>query len=109
FSAYSFCKAIGWSTGGRSYTRLRESLTRLQTTSLQIYSARIRQGVGLSMLPKFQWKDPDGNTLRRYRVTLPYEMFLLFQGQTFTLIEWEQRLSLPEGLATWLHAYYASH
>ena len=27
----------------------------------------------------------------------------------YTLLEWQQRLALPDGLATWLHGYYASH
>ena len=33
----------------------------------------------------------------------------LFGTDHFTRVEWEQRLALPVGIATWLHGYYASH
>jgi hypothetical protein len=33
----------------------------------------------------------------------------LFGSVHYTRTDWEQRLALPDGLATWLHTYFASH
>jgi hypothetical protein len=33
----------------------------------------------------------------------------MFVDVHFSRMEWEQRLNLPVGLATWLHGYLASH
>lgn len=109
FTPYSFCKSLRWSACGRSYTRLKLSLSRMQATSLSIYSNRLKEGVSLSMIPYFKWSDDQGNSLREYEVRVAKELFILFGQVYYTRIQWEQRLTLPDGLATWLHAYYASH
>lgn len=44
-----------------------------------------------------------------YQVRIAPELIELFSGVRYTLVGWQQRLALPEGLATWLHGYYASH
>lgn len=109
FTPYSFCKSLRWSTSGRSYIRLRVILSRMQATSLSIYSTRLKEGVSLSMIPYFKWSDDLGNSLREYEVRVATELFILFGQIYYTRIQWDQRLALPDGLATWLHAYYASH
>lgn len=110
FTPYEFCKALGWGISGRSYIRLREILTRLQATSLKAYSSQLEQGVSLSMLPKFEWRDQASNSaLKMYKVTIAEELLELFSDNRYTRLEWEQRLSLPTGIATWLHGYFASH
>lgn len=110
FTPYSFCKAIGWPIKGQSYERLREVLTRLQATALSVYSKRLGEGVSLSMIPFFAWKDEaSGDSLPRWRVRVAPELVVLFGDLHFTKLEWEQRLALPDGLATWLHGYLASH
>lgn len=111
FTPHAFCRSIGWSTSGRDYERLRECLTRLQATSLEIGSNRLGKiGVALSMLPKFQWREgADGPSLSKYRVTIDPDLVRLFEDAQYTQMEWEQRLSLPDGIATWLHGYFASH
>lgn len=110
FIPYEFCKALGWSISGRSYIRLRQILTRLQATSLKAYSSQLGKGVSLSMLPRFEWYDHASNTsLKKYKVTIAEELLQLFSDNRYTRLEWEQRLSLPTGVATWLHGYFASH
>jgi hypothetical protein len=90
--------------------RLRESLQRMQATSLAIYSKRLRRGVSLSMIPRFEWRDEvTGTRLPKWRVFLAPELVELFGDVHFTRLQWEQRLALPTGLATWLHGYFASH
>ncbi len=110
FTPYYFCKCIGWNTSGRDYVRLREILNRLQATSLEIYSGHLKEGLSLSMLPMFRWKDHASNaSLKKYQVAIAPELLHLFGKNHFTQLEWKQRLSLPLGIATWLHGYFASH
>jgi hypothetical protein len=110
FTPYSFCKAIGWGSSSRDYQRLRDSLSRMQATALAIFSPRVKEGgISLSMIPFFKWKGTDKKTLSRYEVRLAIELVELFGNVHYTRIEWEQRLALPDGLATWLHTYFASH
>ncbi len=109
FTPYSFCKALNWPLTGQSYDRLDRCMTRLQATSLKITSPRLGNEISLSMLPGFQAKrrkDGDGGL---WTVRMHDELVFLFSEFQYTRLEWQRRLALPEGLATWLHAYYASH
>ena len=109
FTPYSFCLALNWSLTGQSYDRLDKCMTRLQATSLKIVSTRLGNEISLSMLPGFQAKrrkDGDGGL---WTVRMHDELVFLFSEFQYTRVEWQRRLALPVGLATWLHAYYASH
>ena len=109
FTPYSFCKSVGWKATGGDYIRLRECLTRMQATALSVYSDRLKEGVSLSMIPEFRWQDGKGRTLSRYQVQVAPKLVELFGDVHYTQVEWEQRLALPAGIATWMHGYYASH
>ena len=109
FTPHSFCQAINWPVSGQSYDRLDKCMTRLQATSLKVKSDRLGEQVALSMLPGYKCarrKDGDGGL---WTVRMHDELVFLFSEKIYTRLEWERRLSLPEGFATWLHAYYASH
>jgi hypothetical protein len=109
FTPYSFCQAINWPLNGQSYDRLDKCMTRLQATSLKVRSERLGEQIALSMLPGFKSarrKDGDGGL---WTVRMHDELVFLFSEFQYTRVEWNRRLALPEGLATWLHAYYASH
>lgn len=109
FTPYSFCKAIGWPFCEGSYERLRKCLDRMQATALAVYSRRLAEGVSLSMIPVFAWQDENKKPLKKYRVQVAPQLVELFGTDHYTRVEWEQRLALPVGIATWLHGYYASH
>jgi len=109
FTPYSFCKAIGWPICKASYERLRACLDRMQATALAIYSKRLKEGVSLSMIPVFAWQNEAKQTLKKYRVQVAPQLVELFGDLHYTQLEWAQRLGLPDGIATWLHGYYASH
>ena len=110
FTPYSFCQAVGWTPSGETYAHLRKCLTRLQATALAFYAERTRHTISLSMIPVFCWRDEStGKPLPRYQVKLAPELAALFHGQHYTHLQWAQRRQLPEGLATWLHGYLASH
>lgn len=81
----------------------------MQATALAVYSKRLKEGVSLSMIPVFAWQDEHKQTLKKYRVQVAPQLVELFGTDHFTRVEWEQRLALPVGIATWLHGYYASH
>lgn len=119
FTGRSFLVAIEWPVKSQSYTRLRDCLTRMQATSLQVIVKRLESsdkkgeenGKAMSMIPAFEWRDPHtGAALKQYRVQLAPQLVDLYGGKGyFTRVEWAQRLDLPPGLATWLHGYFASH
>lgn len=110
FVAAEFCRAIKWPTNKNSYEQLINCLGRLQANSLKIASARLGHGVGLSMIPRFEYKDEaTGQRFRRWRVTLAADLVKLFGGQHVSWLEWQQRLELPDGIATWLHGFYSTH
>ncbi len=109
FVPKSFLESIGWPLNSQSYNNLRKCLKRFQKTSIAIHSDRLQAGISLNMLPKFEWQDANRAALRRYRVVLPPELVELFSGGGFSRIEWQQRLALPVGIATWLHGYYSTH
>lgn len=112
FTPYSMCKALDWGTSSRDYQRLRDSLKRMQATALEVRSQRIDGvwgGESMSMIPYFAWRDSDKKTLAKYQVRLAPQLVELFGNVHYTRTDWEQRLALPDGLATWLHTYFASH
>lgn len=110
FTPYAFCKAVHWPLKGQSYTRLKGVLTRMQATALAVYSKRLKKGVSLSMIPSFEFQDMEtGGKLPRWRVQIAPQLVEMFGDVHFSRMEWEQRLELPVGLATWLHGYLASH
>lgn len=109
FTPYALCKEIGWSLDGRSYKRLRQCLERMQATALSIYSERLKEGISLSMIPMFKWQNELGEALTKYQVRIAPELVKWFGDTNYTRVEWEQRKDLPDGIATWLHSYYASH
>ena len=105
FTAYSFLKSLNWPTTAFYYQKLEDCLNRMATTTLIIESERLGKACGVSIIRKYE-KSDNGNL---WRVWIEKEMKCLFDDSCYTLTEWEQRLSLPVGIATWLHAYIASH
>ncbi len=105
FSAYSILKSLDWPTTVFYYKKLEECLNRMAATNVVIESQRLGKSCAVSIIRKYEKAD-DGHM---WRVWIEKEMRCLFDGNCYTLTEWEQRLSLPVGIATWLHAYLASH
>lgn len=112
FSGYGLLKELGWSPSKGSYVRLRECIDRLSTTTVKVKtdSAQLRdKGFGGSLIRKFEWDaDAARGTSQRWRVWLEPEIIYLFHENTYTKIDWKQRLKLPP-LAKWLHQFYFSH
>lgn len=110
FTPYSFLKAIGWRVNNWGYQHLRTCLLRMKATAVQITSNRLHRTVVTSLIDYIAMWDPEKNTpLALWEVRLSKVMSLLFADGAFTLIDLEQRKSLPEGIATKLHSYWSSH
>jgi len=108
FTPYSFLKAISWPTTKYYYNKLQTRLSRMQATALTVYSKRLKRGVSVSLIRKFEWEDGLGKKLDRWRIWVEPEMKLLFGDVYFTQLEWKQRQQLGP-IAQWLHGIYASH
>lgn len=115
FSGYGLLKELGWTTAKGSYDRLRECINRLSTTTVKVKmsfpgtGSEREKGFGSSLIRKFEWDESAARgTSQRWRVWLEPEIIYLFHENTYTKIDWKQRLKLPP-LAKWLHQFYFSH
>lgn len=109
FTPYSFVKTIGWPIKGQSYERLRISFSRMQATAIRIQSKRLGCFISVSLILKFRSRNEQNENLPRWQVWVGEEMRLLFDEEFLTRMNWELRKSLPDGIASKLFGYWASH
>lgn len=79
----------------------------MQATAVAIYSDRLGEGISASLIRKFTWTDDAGRSLKKWCVWLEPEIRNLFDEVTW--LNWEQRRQLPDGIASKLMGYWASH
>lgn len=105
---YTFLSSIGWPQRVHYRDRLKSCLVRLAATNLSVVNKEFQEGLDLSLVRKFSWEG--GGKSKEWRVWLEPEVIRLFSklGQTYTKLEWEQRIKLRP-LAKWLHAFYSTH
>jgi hypothetical protein len=106
FTAYSLLQALGWTTDGRAYDRLKRSLVRLKATSLSVSNAT--RGYAGSLIRSFEWQNQDNEQGRMWRICLESKIIALFGHTTYSQIIWDQRQRLGP-LAKWLHSFYFTH
>ena len=109
FTPYSFVRALSWPVKGQSYERLRICLSRMQATAIRIQSKRLGCFVSVSLIQMFRSKNERMENLTRWQVWVGKEMRLLFDEEFLTRMNWETRKSLPDGIASKLFGYWASH
>jgi len=109
FTPYSFIKALGWPVKGQSYERLRVCLSRMQATAIRIQSKRLGCFISVSLIQMFRARNEKMENLSRWQVWLCKEMLQLFDEEFLTWVNWEIRRSLPDGIASKLFGYWASH
>lgn len=108
FTPYSFLQAIKWPIKGDSYTRLLTCIRRLSTSGIEVYSSRFEQGCSTKLIAKYKYSK---NTAQPWTVQVfnkEDELLFLFD-KLYSRLDWETRLALPEGVATWLHGFFSSH
>lgn len=108
FSPYSFLKAINWPIKGASYTRLLTSIRRLKTSGLEVYSGRFDQAVSTALIADYKYAKKEGTPWKVHVFKKDDPLFFLFD-KLYSRLDWETRLALPEGVATWLHGFFSSH
>lgn len=107
FTAHQLLVSLGWNRNSRSYQRLKDSIDRLSANNVTVQFDNGEKGYGGSLFRKFVWEtsQTDG---RRWRIWLEKEIVALFGPDTYTRLDWEQRLALRP-LAKWLHSFYFTH
>lgn len=100
----AFLESIKWSPTKANYERLHSCLDRLSATNIEVKSKRLKSRVAVSLIRKYKLDDESKLML----IEIEPEVHALFDD-CYTLCEWDQRQSLPSGLTTWMHAYFASH
>lgn len=111
FTAYSLIKDLGWRMHSESYERLRGCIERMKLTSLSILTNNAKSGYTGSLIRDFAFDaiDDDGNT--KWMVRLEPAITSLFNVDSTTLLEWDQRRKIGSRatITLWLHAFYSSH
>jgi len=108
FTPYSFLKAIQWPIKGASYTRLLATLRRLATSGIEVYSKRFDKGVSTKLIVKYEYaKNADAPW--RVQVFDKDDQLLFLFDKLYSRVDWDVRLALPDGVATWLHSFFSSH
>jgi hypothetical protein len=109
-----FLASLKWGRSKNDYERLRESLLRLAEGSVIVMHPNGRKGFTGGLLRKIRWSDDDDadvaatNARTEWTIFLEPEIINLFASDGYTLIDWDQRLSLTP-LAKWLHSFYFTH
>lgn len=106
---YAFLKSIGWGTSGRDYKRLTECLSRLGSAYIEIYEARTGRTQLTRLLAMYGFFDTMTKDVEIRLYDGEDDLMFLFAKNMYSKINWEMRLALPAGLATWLHLYFSSH
>ncbi len=109
FTPYAFVRALSWPVKGQSYERLRVCLSRMQATAIRIQSKRLGCFISVSLIEMFRSRNERMENLSRWQVWVGKEMRLLFDQEFLTRMSWETRKSLPDGIASKLFGYWASH
>lgn len=104
FSAYSFLKAIGRTTGKSDYEWLKEAINDLAGCLVRISNGRYSY---FGALIQEGFRDEATN---EYVIKINEQLALLFMGGNWTALNGEQRKMLRKRpLAQWLHAFYSTH
>jgi hypothetical protein len=104
FTGYAFLKKLERGTGASGYEWLKNSLRRLQNTTIEI-----KTGGKWGRINLLNQAFGDDSTKL---IKLQFDPFIirLFGFDSWTALRWEERRQLRgKPLALWLHGYFASH
>lgn len=105
FSAHAFLKELGRGTSGKHHEELKEEFARLLGGVVEItWTKEAKTFIGHLVEKAFR-----DEFTQRYVVVFDQKMLGLYEGG-YSHVNWEQRHALGNnGLAKWLHGFYASH
>jgi hypothetical protein len=108
-SGHALLSALGWGRSTPSYDRLKQVIARLVEGTIWVTFDDGRNGYTGRLIDKLKWKDDSEKGERvRWKLFLDSDIVALFGDSMFSLIDWEQRLSL-KALSKWLHSFYFTH
>jgi hypothetical protein len=81
----------------------------MQASAIRIQSKRLGCFISVSLIQMFRSRDEQRENLSRWQVWISQEMLHLFDEEFLTRINWETRKSLPDGIASKLFGFWASH
>lgn len=108
FSPHSFIQSIGWVVKKDSYSRLLASIRRLSGGGLEVYSKRFDRGMKTQLIRTYEYSQGEA-TPWRVKVFDREDGLLFLFDRLYSRVDWATRLSLPDGIATWLHGFFSSH
>lgn len=108
-SGHQILVALGWGRGADRYDRLKATIGRLFEGSVWVTREDGRAGYAGRLIDRLEWLDESGEGVAaKWRFRLDPKIVTLFGSDSFSLIDWEQRLSLGT-LEKWLHSFYFTH
>ena len=108
FSPHSFIQSIGWAVKKDSYSRLLASIRRLSGGGVEVYSQRFDRGMKTQLIRTYEYSQGEA-TPWRVKVFDREDGLLFLFDKLYSRVDWATRLSLPDGIATWLHGFFSSH
>lgn len=109
FVPHELILALKWPANGESYKRLLTILRRLSSTLIEVYSSRFDKGVPTRLVHKYEYSTKDTQRPWKVHIFNQDDQLLFLFDKLYTRVNWERRLGLPSGVATWLHTFYSSH
>jgi hypothetical protein len=109
FKAAAFLKALGKTLGQDNYRHLKESMARLQATTIELYSHSRKVTTTFRLVCHFEYEDEGHFPLPAWKVVLDPRLFALLDSRYHMRINFERRKRIGNGLASKLHSYYACH
>lgn len=93
--------------GGTDIAWVRECIGRLREGSIWVSHA---DGSGYSgnFISSLEWSNAGDGSREKWKIYLDRKILALFQPDTYTLQNWEQRLSLTPA-QQWLYGFFATH
>jgi len=108
FAPYTLVRWLGWPSTPQYKEKVKNSISRMVATNINIKNKLVNAGLNLSLVRKFAYKGDTNEFLRKWKVWLEPEIIVLFSNMHYSKILWDQRQKLRP-LAKWLHSYYSSH
>lgn len=112
FTANSMINELGWTRNAGSYKRLVDAIDRMTASSVAVTvesSAGGRENYTGSLIRSFRWRETSSTApLREWEILLEKEIIALFNPESYSRLDWKERLKLPP-MAKWLHTFYHSH
>ena len=107
-SLYSVARALGNKPGGTVLRQIEDSIVRM--TGLVVTLVRTdeeKRSYGGSLIQSFEFEGRGARKTYTIALNPVWLKLILFEG--YTQVDWAVHLSLPTGVATWLHRYTARH